>query len=396
MNSSLNTEAASQIALWEELQAHPQIFSELLQPELTEFALQKLLREKYHSDLVRAAITIQELRHKARDKFTQADQMWFDRIGLEQSTPEQVALHKAKRFEGEVRDLCCGIGADSTALAGRGPVISYDLDPRHCWQALENAKAYNASNQLETVCEDVTKLNLTGQLVHVDPDRRAGKGKARTIKLEHYAPDLAFMQQLAETARGGAIKVSPASNFYGKFFGTELELISLHGECKEATIWFGELAEPDQHRATVLPTGVTLAGNPLEAEFQLQELGRYLYDPDPGVVRASLIDLLAEQLEAGRLDEDEEYLTSDNLIDSPFVQAFEVLDVLPNNPKLLKKYFQQHQYGQAEIKCRHLPIDATTIRKRLPLSGSKPVTLIFARLAGKAHALITQRVSQTS
>ena len=64
---------------------------------------------------------------------------------------------------------------------------------------------------------------------------------------------------------GGGIKASPASNFGGKFPHAEIELVSLEGECKEATIWFGELAEPGLWRTTVLPSGETIAGDPLAA-----------------------------------------------------------------------------------------------------------------------------------
>ena len=57
---------------------------------------------------------------------------------------------------------------------------------------------------------------------------------------------------------GGAIKLSPASDFAQHFAGpnVEIELISLRGECKEATVWFGELASC-RRRATRLPEDVT-------------------------------------------------------------------------------------------------------------------------------------------
>ena len=73
------------------------------------------------------------------------------------------------------------------------------------------------------------------------------------------------MTQLTKEFRGGAIKTSPASNFGGKFPLAEVELVSLKGECKEATIWFGELAEPGLWRATALPSGESLSGDPLSA-----------------------------------------------------------------------------------------------------------------------------------
>ncbi|MEZ6045573.1 MAG: hypothetical protein R3C11_08345 [Planctomycetaceae bacterium] len=397
MNSPSIPEAEQQIELWKKLQQTPELFERLQNSSSSELRLQQELRESYTPDLVRAAISLHELRVKGTEKYSRAGDMWFDRVGLEQSTPELVAFHKAKRFaelvgEEEIHDYCTGIGADALALASRGPVLTFDLDPRHAWQAEQNAICYETSQNLTTQIKDVLEIDSTGKWIHLDPDRRSSKSKARTMRLEQYTPDLEFMQQLTHSARGGALKLSPASNFYGKFPGAEIELISLHGECKEATIWLGELATPGQHRATSLPANESLIGDPLSAMPHFETLQEYIYDPDPAVVRASLIDLLSDRLGLARLDEEEEYLTSNRQVESPFVACFKVLEILPNNQKLLKKYFQQHPAGQVEIKSRHLPTDATAIRKRLPLSGTGAVTLIFARIQLKAQIVVCRRV----
>ncbi len=61
-----------------------------------------------------------------------------------------------------------------------------------------------------------------------------------------------------KNAPGGAIKLSPASDFAEHFGGPgiEVELVSLNGECKEATVWFGAAATC-RRRATKLPENVT-------------------------------------------------------------------------------------------------------------------------------------------
>src|SRR5829696_7613916 len=67
---------------------------------------------------VAAALRIAGCRLRARAKFTRADRMWLDAVGLEQATAEPVARHKARRFErSRVADLCSGIGGDTLALA---------------------------------------------------------------------------------------------------------------------------------------------------------------------------------------------------------------------------------------------------------------------------------------
>ena len=117
-------------------------------------------------------------------------------------------------------------------------------------------------------------------------------------------------------------------------------------------------------------------------------VGAVLYDPNPAVVRAGLVDLLAEQLGVRRLDSEEEYLSSDVRVDSPFLRAFEILAVLPNNERAIRGYFRTADFGQVEIKCRRLPVQAEAVRRKLPLVGDQPGVLVFARIAGKAKALV--------
>ncbi|MBC8114482.1 MAG: hypothetical protein H7062_08905 [Candidatus Saccharimonas sp.] len=355
-----------------------------------ELGLQAVLRRQYPNDLVRAALSLHELRRRAKGKFTRGDSMWLDRVGLEQSTSEAVARHKALRFEGPVWDLCCGIGGDAVALAERCEVTAVDLNPAACLRTEWNAEIYGIASRVKTLCADVASLTeITGR-VHVDPDRRAGSG-GRVSRVEDYEPGLPFLNELMTRSRGGAIKVGPASNFGGKFDGVEIELISLSGECKEATIWFGDLAGKAPFRATALPSGETIAGHPLDASAALAPLGRYLYDPDPAIVRSGMIDLVAERFGLNRLDGAEEYLTGDNLVASAFVEPFEVLADLPNNESDLRAWLRTSDFGQLEIKCRHIPIRADVLRRRLPLPGDQPGVLIFARCDGKARAIMARR-----
>ena len=381
--------------LLHELRAAPEIFTRLSELEGTELQRQRRLREEFPEDLVRAAFTLQELRERAKEKFSRAGQMWFDRQGLEQATSELVARHKAQRFSGEVWDLCSGIGGDAIALAERGRVEAFDLNPAACLRTLWNAEAYGVAVQVSVQCRDVEQLFQTKtdwpKLVHLDPDRRAG-GRGRSLRIEEGRPGLEFIEQLLETVPGGAVKLSPAANFLGKFPNAEIELVSLYGECKEATVWFGELAAPGQWRATALPANVSLSGHPLDAVCDVGSLGRFLYDPDPAIVRAGLVNLLGEDQSLARLDDAEEYLTAERWCDSPFVRGFEVLANLPNNDRAIRQYFRGANVGEVEIKCRHVPIQAEVVRRKLPLSGSERRVLVFLREQGKTRAVVCRRL----
>ena len=369
----------------------PRILELLQEATATGLSLQKQLRAEFPADVVRAALSLVELRRKAVGRFSRADRMWFDPTGLEQATAEPVALHKAQRFNGRVHDFCCGIGSDMIAMARSGcEVTGVDLNPATCLRAEWNAECYEVSDRVSVVAADVLHYPAQTGLLHVDPDRRAGPGR-RVLKVEECVPGLGDLLHMMRAFSGGAIKLSPASNFGGKFPGCEIELISLGGECKEATIWFGELRGEFEYRATVLPSGETLAADPLAAWTNVGPLGRWLYDPDPAIVRAGLVDVLAERLGLRRLDDAEEYLTSDELVTSPFVSPFEVVEDFPNNPKEIRRAVRLGDYGQAEIKCRHVPVKAEEVRRKLTLNGSKPVSLIYTRQSGKTRVVLCHR-----
>ncbi len=207
--------------------------AESSEPELH---LQTRLRREYPDDVVRAVFALAELRRRAHQKFSRAEQMWFDRTGLQQSTSEVVALHKAQRFRGRVWDYCSGIGGDAIALARDCEVLAVDSNPANCLRAAWNAEAYGVGTRVQLLCADVQRLSDRSGHVHLDPDRRAGGGQ-RSVRLEKSVPGLPFIETLMQEFAGGALKLSPAANFVSKFPDAEIELVSLAGECKEATVW---------------------------------------------------------------------------------------------------------------------------------------------------------------
>lgn len=387
----MSGQADPKVATYRYLAEHPELFEAIAEAPADPLRTQKSLRARFPEEAVRLALTVAELRVRAAKKFPQAARMWFDRERLEQATPWLVAAHKARRFSGHVWDYCCGLGADAVALAGRGATTAVDRDPVACLLTELNAAALGVAEALTVLCRSVEELTGRDGLLHIDPDRRAGAAK-RAVRVEDYVPDVDALRRLAAEFRGGAIKLSPASNFGGKFEGVEIELVSLHGEAKEATIWFGGLGEPDLWRATVLPQGATLAGDPLSAEPVLSPLGGYLFDPDPAVVRAGLIDLFCARTGLARLDDTEEYLTGESLVATPFARPFRVLAELPNNEREVRKYLREHGVGRLEIKARRLPVDVERLHRTLRADGDRSAVVFYARAGGKARAVVAERI----
>ena len=398
--STLNKSTSScRFELLQQLRDTPQLFEQIARLHGSELSIQQKLRAEFDGELVAAAMALSEARAKARELLPLGEQLWLTRVALEQSTAWDLAQHKASRFpaDANVLDLCSGIGVDSAALLKRGPATSIDLDPAMATACQWNLKLWKRNGVIpadaasQSIISDVHSVDVTGKLIHVDPDRRAGRDRP-VKRLEQYCPNLEWMESAIHSAAGGAIKLGPASNFMQKFPGCQIELVSLKGECREATVWFGELAEEQPFRATLLPSGETIAAAPLDAWCeQADEPRSFLFDPDPAIVRAGLTDKLGSLHSMERLDSAEEYLTGDSIPNTGFVRAFEVLGVFPNNLKHLNKFLRTQPSREYEVKCRHLRIDANEVQKKLPRGEGEPKVIFFARVNGRAKIIAAKR-----
>ena len=211
-------------------------------------------------------------------------------------------------------------------------------------------------------------------------------------EFEDLEPGPEFLSALQRGARGGAIKLSPASNFRGSFDDAEVELLSYRGECREATVWFGELKPNYSTRATVVSTGETIAGDLSYDMADVTGPRKFVFDPDPALVRSGLLDQFALANDLRRLDPDEEYLTADAIPDSDFVPGrFAIEAELANDGKSLKKYVRENDVGSIEIKARRVPVDVEKTRRGLKLRGSRSLTAIVARLDGAVRVLVGTR-----
>jgi hypothetical protein len=346
---------------------------------------------------VDAAIRISQAREKAAVKFEHGERMWVDSTGVEQATSEPVARHKAARFACPlVVDLCAGIGGDALALGGHSQVLAVDIDPGMCRRIHYNAGVYGISDQVLPVRARAEDFAIPGGAwLHLDPDRRAlSRGRARS--LDDYAPGPGFWKLAAGRVAAGAIKLSPASDFSKHFRGPEceIELISLRGECKEATLWFGELVTC-RRRATRLPEKVTWTDRdgPTTKPAPVSPLSSLIYDPDPSLVRAGLLDGFAWEHQLTRVKENVDYLTGGHVVSTPFLTVFEVQEVSPLDIKRLRRMIARNEIGTLEIKVRGLDIAPEALRGRLHLRGARAASLLLIGGGGPARAVLAQRAS---
>ena len=385
----------TELELLERLRCHPDLLKAVENSSPVERVNQKKLRKEFSPELVREAVSLYETRQRGRERLPHADHLWLTRTGLEQATTWNVAVHKAKRFKDQstMADLCCGIGIDTAALSKNTSVLAIDSSSSMVRRATWNSEILGNPSQVTGEVNDVTCREWTDWFVHADPDRRGDRPRP-TRHLEAYLPDIQWMHHLVETARGGAIKVGPASNWPQHFatISCEIELVSLAGECREATIWFGELAGQLSRRATNLTTGESLAGDPSLVSRKVAPLDAFICEPDPAVIRAGLLETLAENQSFSRIDYEEEYLTASQKPETSLVTPFAVEAILPAGLKHVRKYFIKQPRHHYEIKCRRLSVDVESVRQRLPIGDGQPATVIFCLLAGQSQAVVARRL----
>jgi len=123
-----------------------------------------------------------------------------------------------------------------------------------------------------------------------------------------------------------------------------------------------------------------------------RELGPYIYEPDPAVIRAGGIERLAGELDLAPVSEGIAYLTGEP-VESDLLGAFRVREVLPMNPKAVKKALQREGIGQLEIKKRGTDVTPEEFRRKLSLKKAKGAraVLILTPLLGRHRAVLATR-----
>lgn len=347
-----------------------------LQPREADFLKHfDLLDRLYPAELARAALEVAILRQEAAVKFPHAGRMYFTRPALEQATGFEVASYRSRRFDGLERllDLGCSVGGDTQALAALAPTIGIDLDLVRLGMARANLEALGLAARADFFQADLTTaLPLwlpAGAGLFFDPARRAGE--QRIFSVRDYQPPLSILQGWLPRFPAAGVKISPGVKLGElKPYAAEIEFISLKGELKEAVLWFGPLRTA-RRRATVLPGAHSLCDAPdsdrVQVGLPLSSPRAFLYEPDPSVLRAGLVQALGEQLQAAQLDPDIAYLTADHRVETPFARCWQVEDWFPFGLKRLRAALRQRGVTDVVVKKRGSPLQPEALIRELRL-----------------------------
>lgn len=361
------------------------------------------LRRTATPEQAAAAWEMSDLRKRGEVKFGPlAAQIFFVREALEQASGQKIADYHAARLlasgAASVSDLGGGIGGDSLAFARAGlRVTLYESDLVRAAFAEENACVCGFADKITVRQDDFTGVTLDTDAAWLDPARR--QNSRRVSDPEEYTPPLSWLHSLSASGVGAiGVKLSPAiDHALAGLFDAELEFISEGGECREALLWLGEAQSGHSLSATLLtPAGPqTLTGIADErGDWTAPTGSRYLYEPDPAVIRAHLVGTLAAQLDAAPVDPQIAYLLGGTCHPTPFADAYEVLDRFPYGKKRLQDALTAHDVGRVIIKKRGFPQEPDDIRKSLKLRGSKEIIAVLTRV-GTGHTVFLCHLPST-
>lgn len=214
---------------------------------------------------------------------------------FEQSSSEESARRKGIAGD-SLLDLTCGLGIDVLAFASRfRRVVALERDEvlaevvRHNLSLLgvENVEVITTSAE-----EYVATTSNHFDWVFADPDRRSDTGH-KMVCLEDCSPNIVtLLPRLRTIARRIGLKLSPlfdVEEAFRLFPSSEVEVVSVAGECKELNIY----TNADNERLTIAATGLgewhfereAMNVKPTAEAFAAEEY-RYLLIPDVALLKA--------------------------------------------------------------------------------------------------------------
>lgn len=337
-----------------------------------------------------AVLTTLRLRKRAVAKFPRfAGDMLFTEAGLQQASHPLARRYRAGLVEStDVLDVCCGIGGDSLAFAEAGKeVLGLDIDPVRIAIARHNAATMGRCAAFQVA--DATRAIPSGfDGIFFDPGRRDRQGR-RLRHVELYQPPLSLVR--GWQADEIFVKLSPAVDLRQlASYGGQVEFISAKGQLTEALLWL-HLA-PSPPRATLLgDDGARHLTRGHPAGIEITAPRTWLFEPDPAVLRAGLVQDLAQELGASMIDDTIAYLTMDARLETLWGRYWKILDWMPFQLKRLRRYLIERGVGRVTVKTRGFAMTPDELIARLRLRGGDQArVLTMTRRRGKPIAIVCE------
>ncbi len=319
-------------------------------------------------------------RDKRRIKFTKP--IASNAEGLQLATPETVAGYIARRLKTNIiADLGCGIGGQVIFFAKEcKKVYAVERNPEKLEYAKKNCELYNVKN-VEFILGDVLSQNIKekvsdADIIFSDPARPLSEKERTLMTLE--PPITEILRLYSDVTPELAFHAPPQMTPSKINLDCEREYLSLNGQLNRLTLYFGALKRCERS-AVVLPGGVRLCSSDAAPAIRTGAPGEYVYEPEPSVVKAELLDELAQTISSNEIlfykgDERRILLTSSELLHSPlFKDTYLVLRRTERDIHVLQKLLRAEKAGKVVLRFDIEPEKYWDVRRKLEegLSGSR-------------------------
>ena len=359
-----------------------------------------------------------------------------NKLALEQSTAQDIGRWKAALWpsEGSVNDLCCGMGGDSFFLPAGLKVTGVDLDENRLAMYRHNMGVFG--KEVGTVCADVREVagSNSADYFTIDPARRAIEGENQR-DLRNLTPTLEEVVEISKHYKGGMAKLPPGYPPAEIPDGTEILYLGGHSDCRECLVLFGTLAKhPDTVRAVIIDkSGNTEAewsrkrdrsletldddlqekldrNDSLEgkdrtyrtatskSDLPLGEIGKYIAEPAPVLIRSHLFNAAATAHDAGAhlISEGIAYVTSECPLPAPGFSSYEVIAHTEIATGAVRSMLKEHDVGKITLKLRGVKLDPDAEAKRLKPKGKNAAILFYTRARGEKVAILSTKTKERS
>ena len=279
-------------------------------------------------------------------------------------------------------DLTGGMGIDSYFISQIASKHYYFERTAELCEATEYNFAELGAQNIETSNCDVTADNCAVlkelaqkniSLVYIDPARRTATGD-KAILLQDYEPNVIELQDhLFAISRYVLIKVSPMADIKLnlKYLPNTcaVYIVTVDNECKELLFLLDSEHSGSEPSITVIQKDdvkILLSEEEAATATFTSTLGKYLYEPGKGMLKAGAYKLISERYSCQKLAVSTHLYTSDEEISNFPGKTFIVEETIPFNKKSLKEVAKR--FPKADLTARNFPMDTNALKK---LSGIK-------------------------
>ena len=336
---------------------------------------------------------------QARAKMKVKAPLWWENwslaypfsVSVEQGSSQTTALLKQRIIQELFNnlpdsiitaDLTGGMGIDSYFISQIASTHYYFERTTELCEATEYNFAQLGAQNIETSNRDVTADNCAVlkelaqkniSLVYIDPARRTATGD-KAILLQDYEPNVIELQDyLFAISRYVLIKVSPMADIKLnlKYLPNTraVYIVTVDNECKELLFLLDSEHSGAEPSITVVQKDdvkILLSEEEAATATYTSTLGKYLYEPGKGMLKAGAYKLISERYRCQKLAVSTHLYTSDEEISNFPGKTFIVEETIPFNKKSLKEIAKR--FPKADLTARNFPMDTNALKK---LSGIK-------------------------